>query len=195
MLDHPLIVLGSGPTAREIAETARLLGAWPAVQCLDPADRDQSPLSEADYILGMTAWDYRAEWLAWLASRPWQPASVIHPSAVVSASASVGAGSFLAAGVIVSAGARLDGHHLLHFHTIIGHDCVVGAHSCLNPRATLGGNVTLGTRCLVGAAAFVFQGVAVADDCQIDALSYIDRPLPPRTIASSRSTLRLLPRG
>ncbi|MFO7726053.1 MAG: hypothetical protein R6V45_10945, partial [Oceanipulchritudo sp.] len=75
----------------------------------------------------------------------------------------------------------------------VGHDCCAGAHLVVHPGAAISGNVRLGERVLVGANAFIGQGLEIGDDVQVDAVAQVTRDLPAGHLATSR-TLRVVPR-
>ena len=114
------------------------------------------------------------------------PYTVLHPDAYVSDTASIGAGVYVAAHSSISSRARVHDHVIVNYNVTVGHDGVIGSHSVLNPGARISGNVSVGERVLIGANAFVFQGKQVGSDSRVDALTYIDRDIPPHSICSSK---------
>jgi UDP-3-O-[3-hydroxymyristoyl] glucosamine N-acyltransferase len=120
-------------------------------------------------------------------TRDWIPFSVIHPTAVVAASASIGSGCFVGPLAVVSSHAKLGDHVIVHIHASIGHDSILGEYSSVLPGARVSGNVKVGCRVLVGSNAFLNAGIAIGDDSQIDALTYVARDLPSAMIQSVRT--------
>jgi tetrahydrodipicolinate N-succinyltransferase len=116
------------------------------------------------------------------------PFSIIHPSAIVSDSARVAPGNYIAANVVISSFAKLLGSNIINYNSTIGHHSIINGHCIINPGARISGNVNLGSSCLIGSNAFLFQGISIGKNCIIDALTYIDKDLPERMIASGKNT-------
>ncbi|MHB0956095.1 MAG: acetyltransferase [Pirellulaceae bacterium] len=199
-----LCVFGGKSTALEIAETARrfMSGEFSRVVLVvpeaEPAD-GASRLHIAElrelvrtspdavgYLISMWDQNVRQEWLQAAEGLGMVPCSVVHPSAYVSDTARVGKGVYLAANVIVSVNAVVADHVIVNYSCTVGHDSVIGSHSFLNPGARLSGNVTIGDRVLIGSNAFVFQGLSIANDSLIDAMTYVDRNIESNMICSSK---------
>ena len=204
-----LFIFGAKSTALEIAETVAL--AFPGWKTAHVADQSEPSLpltfiqdsqlekylsnvtGDKRFILSMADHDLRRHYRELAGSLNLAPQTIIHPDATVSASAKIGHGSYLAPGCRVSTGAIVGNHCLFNLNVSYGHHARCGEHVCILPGAAIGGDVSLGDRVLVGANAFVYQGVQVADDCQIDALTYVGRDLSPKTVCTSRQ-FRTFPR-
>ena len=87
----------------------------------------------------------------------------------------------------VSSFAKVGKHAIVHIHSSVGHDVRVGDYSAILPGARLSGKAQLGQRVLVGSNSFIAASVDIGDDCQIDALTYVQHDLPTGHIASVRT--------
>lgn len=204
-----LVIAGGKSTALEIEETARKL--MPDLEITrfwgDVEERPTETLSESNlsdwlsrqtgkigYILSMTHVPIRLGWLRRFEKAGLEPVNVIAPGVWISPSAKLGTGLYLAHGSVVSSGAEIRNHSMLNFQVVVGHDAVIGSHCALNPGASIGGGVKIGDGCVLGANSFVFQGKSIGERSKIDALTYVDRDIPPGSIVSSRGgRLRVLP--
>ena len=200
-----LAVFGGKSTAMEIAEVVRrfspegtrLLLVVPESEDADGTTRvrvadlagivDSSP-SALGYIISMSNQAVRRDCLEIAARFGMNPTSVIHPNAFISDSARLGEGIYVAANCAVSTAAQIASHVVVNFNVTVGHDSTVGSHTFLNPGARISGHAAIGDRVLIGSNAFVYQGVNVGDDCRVDALTYVDRDLPPNSICTSRES-------
>jgi UDP-3-O-[3-hydroxymyristoyl] glucosamine N-acyltransferase len=123
------------------------------------------------------------------------PTAIIDPSATVSSHAQIGAYAVVERGAKVSAGCRI------YSFAYIGEDCEIGENCVVYPHAVLYQNVRLGDSTIVHAGAvlgsdgfgFVWDGsfqvkvpqvgsVSIGNDCEIGALSAIDRAMVGLTI-------------
>ncbi len=206
-----LCVFGGKSTALEIAETSRRFfpDEFPrvilAVPDMEPADGEQRFHAEqlrdfvancsapVGYIISMWDQKIRQDWMQLAQSLNMVPRSIIHPSVYISETARIGAGVYLAANAVVSCNVVIADHVIVNYSVTVGHDSTIGSHCFLNPGARLSGNVNIGQRVLIGSNAFIFQGVSVADDCLIDAMTYVDRNIEPKMICSSKQ-LKVLKR-
>ena len=198
-----LLVFGGESTALEIAEVAQRyltdrLSTFLVVgndvppegpntvqeQDLETVIKDCA--GSAGFIISMWNQQTREKCLALAEGLGLAPYTVLHPDAYVSETASIGAGVYVAAHSSISSWARIHDHVIVNYNVTVGHDSVIGSHSVLNPGARISGNVSVGERVLIGANAFVFQGKQVGSDSLVDALTYIDRDIPPRSLCSSK---------
>lgn len=123
-------------------------------------------------------------------------ATGIHSSAIVSPEAKVHASAKIGAFCVIERGVTIDEEARIYPFCYVGEDCRIGKGSKLYPHATLYQDVRLGDRTIVhansvlGADGFGYYfdagthkkipqvgGVLVGDDCEIGALSAIDRAM------------------
>lgn len=118
----------------------------------------------------------------------------VHPTAIVSPEATVGRGAFVGPYVVIERGAVIEEGAKVYAFCYIGENCHVGKGAKLYPRATLYRDASIGERTIVhscavvGADGFGFfwdgskrrkvpqsGGVIIGDDCEIGALTAVDR--------------------
>lgn len=143
--------------------------------------------SEVYFNVGIVDLDVRCEIQRLCFELNWIPFSVIHPSAVISATAKIGIGVFIGPLVVASTNAQVGDFSIVHIHSSIGHDAVIGDTCTILPGARISGSVHIGNRVLIGSNAFVSAGVTIEDDCQVDALTYVNKNLKGGHIQSVRS--------
>ena len=206
-----LYIFGGHSTALEIADAARaskegmdIIHVVPASEVTGGSDQVQIDLlqeqvrrhavdADAGYILSMADVALRTETQEIARQAGLPPVSVIHPDTWVAPSAVVGSGCYIAAGCRISTNARIANHCMLNFNTVFGHDASAEEHFVANPGAVIGGGVQIGKRVLLGANSFILQGVTIADDCRIDAMTYACRDLEEASLCTSRQ-IKVFPR-
>jgi UDP-3-O-[3-hydroxymyristoyl] glucosamine N-acyltransferase len=117
-----------------------------------------------------------------------------HATAIVSSDAEVDATASIGAYAVIDRGARIGANVRVYPFCYVGEGCEIGADSVLYPHAVLYQDVRLGSRVIVhggtvlGADGFGYQwdgqqhrkipqvgGIVIGDDCEIGALSTVDR--------------------
>ena len=128
----------------------------------------------------------------------------IHPTAVVSPSAQIEMGAFVGAYSVIESGAYISKDAKIYPFCYIGENCRIGIGAKVYPHATLYRDVLIGERTIihsnsvVGADGFGFfwdgvrhrkvpqvGKVQIGDDCEIGALTAIDRATEGETIIGS----------
>lgn len=108
--------------------------------------------------------------------------NIIHPSTHISPTAKIGKGNYIGCNSVISTGAIMGDNNIINYNVTIGHDVVIGNDCVFNPGCRISGRDTIGDNCLIGANAFIFQGVSIHSDSIIDALSYIRNNIKEPTI-------------
>ncbi|WP_145301973.1 DapH/DapD/GlmU-related protein [Crateriforma conspicua] len=202
MISGTLYIFGSHSTALEIAEAAlanstTFNSAKFVVPEKEYSDRDlQIPISDiatikfsahCGYILSMANQRVRRSCLSIAKSNGLTPSTVIHPTALISKTAQIGEGVYVGAHSIISVNAKIADHAMINFQVSVGHDASIESHATVNPGAKISGNCSIGARTLLGANSFVHQGRRVGEDCQVDALTHIDRDIADGMLCTSRN--------
>jgi len=112
----------------------------------------------------------------------------VHRSSQVSPSAMIGEGTIVCPNAIINAHAMIEENACINVFSSIGHEARVGKHSVLSPYTSLSGKSALGNSCFVGSRATLFPGVAVGDECTIDAHTVIKSTVNSRQIVSEKRT-------
>lgn len=130
------------------------------------------------------------------------PTSVIDPSATVSSHSQVGAYAVVERGAKVAAGCRIYPFAYIGENCELGENCIVYPHAVLYQDVTLGDNCTVHAGAILGADGFGFVwdgakqlkvpqvgAVVIGDDCEIGALTAIDRAMVGETTLGTGSKI------
>lgn len=200
MCKPTLLIIGGSSTALEIRECAELtperydeilnvVGDNEDCQCsfihdFELEDKLKS-ISNCRYIIGFTSIKLKEKYEALFASQNIKPINIIHPTAIISPSARIGRGNYVGAYAIISSNAIIGDNNLINLQVTLGHDSITGNNCAINPAARISGHVKIGNNCLIGANSFIFQGLTICHDSQIDAMVYIREDVKePSTIFS-----------
>jgi sugar O-acyltransferase (sialic acid O-acetyltransferase NeuD family) len=191
---QPLIILGAGGYAVQIAWMAARSGLFQVVGMLDetlasPRDHDGIPVRASiddlhdgmgdDPVLlaavGNTG--LRQRWQAEF-SRRFEFASFVDPQALVSPNARIGRNCAILFGAICSVDSVIgEGTHI-NVQCQISHQVTVGKFCNVSSGVKLTGGARIGDRCEIGANACVLPKVQVGNDCIIGAGAVVNRNLP-----------------
>lgn len=142
--------------------------------------------SNLSYIIGMIDMRLKPKVQVFAEQSNLAPVSIVHPTAYVAPSAIIGNGVFVAPQAVISVNAQVEDHSLIHIHSSVGHDCKIGKFCAILPGARVSGNVTLGNSVMIGSGAFIFQGVKIGQQAQVDALTYVRHDVTEKRLISSR---------
>jgi sugar O-acyltransferase (sialic acid O-acetyltransferase NeuD family) len=176
----PLLLLGAGGAAREIAEAARATDSFDVLGYLDDdPGRHGSRLAGLPVIGPLAAIDdhpnalvvaamgnpgavrSRETVVARLGLDEARFATVISPSASASASCRIGPGSVLLPGAVLTADVSVGAHVLVMPNSVLTHDVVVEDCASLAAGVLLAGGVRIGRSAYVGAGVRVREGVTI----------------------------------
>jgi sugar O-acyltransferase (sialic acid O-acetyltransferase NeuD family) len=169
----PLVLLGAGDHAREVAQVATECFAAGASRyelagyLVDPAYGAPGTVIDGLPILGDLSWlDGRAgrvETICAVGSTALRlrfsaacrrygvrSATVVHPSALVGPTVVLGEGVVIHAGCIITQRIHIGDHTHVNVDCTIGHGGVLEDHVMLSPGVHLGGNVTIERGCFIG---------------------------------------------
>ena len=194
-----LYIIGGASTALEIRETIELFsndydcvvnvvadGSSCRYSFIEDKDL-QSHIKRTKikyYIIGFTDQKLRAKYRKVMDEYNAIPANIIHPTALISKSARIGLGNYIAAYAIISSEVSLGNNNIVNLATTLGHNSVVGDDNVFNPGVRISGCVKIDNRCLIGANAFVYQGVNICSDCMVDAQTYLNQDLKEPSICT-----------
>lgn len=164
----PLIIVGSGGHAKNVAEAAIATGAFELCGFLDSnPDRvghrligrevlanleDLGSIRDRyapQFVIAIGNNSVRQSLFERFADSGFAPATVIHPSAIVSPSTGLGSGTVVLQGVVVGSEATIGQNVILGTGCVIDHDCTIGDHSHVAAGATIGGGCRLRALCWV----------------------------------------------
>jgi UDP-perosamine 4-acetyltransferase len=190
-----LVLVGAGGHAKVVIEVARAQGRFAIVGVVDPRP-------PADRVLGVPVLGgdealprLRAEGVAWafvalggnaareriggaLRAAGFRLATLVHPGAEVMPSARVGEGVVAMPRVVVGAEARVEDLAILNTGAVVEHDNLIGAAAHVAPGVALAGNVRVGARALVGVGSAVRPGVSIGADAVVGAGSAVVADVP-----------------
>lgn len=190
---RPLLILGTGVFAEEIADLAEAAGRHVAgfVEGRDTARaerlrglpihwvEDLGALARACDAVCAVGSAKRSRFIAQAQAFGLPFVSLAHPTAVVFPSASVADGAILGASVVVGAAARVGAHAILNRGCLVGHHVRVGEYSTLGPGCNVGGLAAIGSGCEIGMGAIVIDRVSIGDGASVGAGALVNRDVPP----------------
>ena len=109
--------------------------------------------------------------------------ALVHSSAIISYFSNIGDGTVAMPHAVVGPNSNVGRFCILNTQSSIDHDCSMADYSSLAPGAVTGGNVSVGIRSAISIGAIVKHGLNIGDDSVIGANSYLDRDIPPNTVA------------
>ena len=190
----PVVIIGTGGHAREVAEiVAAMLAAGrcgPLLGWLTDAREQHGQTVLGLPVLGPPEWlhgqaagaiiaigdNAARQRIAGRISADWLAA--ISPHAIVSPHASVGPGAMIFPGAVVGPLAAIGAHAILNVGASVSHDSVVGDWANLNPGARVAGNASVGAGASLGMGASIIQGRAIGAWAVIGAGAAVVRDIP-----------------
>ena len=189
-MHRPLLILGTGVFAEEVADLALAAGREVA-GFVEGRDRSRcaeglnglpiywiddvarlAPGCDAVCAVGSSA---RSGFIEQGRAAGLTFAILAHPSSTVFASASLAQGVILGAGVVIGAGTRVGAHAILNRGCLIGHHVRIGDYATLAPGCNVGGLASIGSGCQVGMGAIVIDRVIVGDGASVGAGALVTR--------------------
>jgi sugar O-acyltransferase (sialic acid O-acetyltransferase NeuD family) len=183
MTDRPLLLLGTGPFAEDVADMVAETPGWRVDKLVDSMDRTQAGKSVAGipivwiddvagyagshHALGAVGTTKRRAFVEQVAALGVPFATIVHPSARVSTSASVAEGTLVSRGCLIAARATLGRHVLLNRGSTIGH------HTTVNDYVTVGPGTHIASSVQVGAGTYIGIGATIIDHIQVGAGSIV----------------------
>lgn len=195
----PILILGTGPFAVEIADMASEIPGVAVAGFVENLDRnrcaqplDGKPvywfeqldeyLQTRRFVCGLGT-TQRSRFTDQIAALGGEFATLVHPTARVSASSSLGPGTILNVGVIIASNTQLGRHVSVNRGATIGH------HTQIEDFVTLGPGVNLAGSCRIGRAVYLGIGATIIDHRTIGAHSVVGagavviEDLPERVLA------------
>jgi sugar O-acyltransferase (sialic acid O-acetyltransferase NeuD family) len=174
---RPLVLIGAGGHAREVAElveavnaecpTHAVLGFLVEAGYGSPgASVDGLPIlgdldwlatraAEVEVICAVGAPNLRRRLAVEAEGRGARFASVVHPRAVIGRRVEIGAGVVVQAGCVITTAVRLGDHSHLNVGATVSHDCTLESYVTLGPGAHAAGGVLLEEGCEIGVGAVI----------------------------------------
>ena len=197
-----LFIIGGQSTALEIRETVELIDNGfedilnvvadnESCQYSFIHDKDlEAKLENTDkifFIIGFTNIKLKNKYRTLFSERGGIEYSVIHPQSYIAKSTVIGKGVYVAAFADVSTNSVIGDGCLINYQVTIGHDSIIGEDCTFNPGAKIGGRSKIEKNCLLGANSFVLQGLHIAHDTKVDALTYVKTNIDVPSVCKSKS--------
>jgi len=191
-----IIILGSGPLAKDIADLTEDMPSYK----VEGFVIDQPPYSRGSRLAGKPIY-----WIDELEELPksylaicglarmqksslidkvmklgFRFSSLIHPSARVSKSAQIGEGVVINSGVQIAVSAKIDYFVYINRGSLIGHDTNIGKYTVVFPGVNIAGCVNIGTCSYIGIGAIILDHTNIGDQCFVGAGALVKGDVPDR---------------
>ena len=180
---QPLLILGTGSFAAEVADVVCEIPGWTVTGFVESLDRTHClekleglPILWLDEIASLSA-THRAiaalgttrrdQLIRQVRAFGFDFATLVHPTARVSAASSLGEGTLVSVASVIAAHAQLGRHVLVNRGVLIGHHTLIGDYATLSPGANVAG------ACHIGEATYVGMGAVLIDHTTVGAHSVI----------------------
>jgi acetyltransferase EpsM len=190
----PLVILGTGVFAEEVADLVAQSGGHELVAFVENWERDRAgrelgghPVIWVDE-LAERAGEWRAVcaigsperrgYVDHVGGLGIEFATVVHPSAVVAPSARLGAGCIVSPGVVVGAHTEVGEHVILNRGVLVGHHTRVGRCVTMSPGANVAGCVEIGDGAYIGMGAAVIDRRTVGPGALVAAGAVVVNDVP-----------------
>ncbi len=181
--EKPLLILGTGIFAQEVADLAEETPGLKVAGFVENmnSERCNETLSGfriywIDEIADLTvshkaicslATTHRNRFVEQVAAKGMAFATLVHPRAWLSATSSLGEGSMLSVGAIVAAHTRIAAHVRLNRGVLVGHHTEIADYVTVQPGANIAG------LCNIGEGAYIGMGAIIQDRIKIGAHSVV----------------------
>jgi len=184
----PIVILGAGGFAREVAELIHDLGPHCGFELLGFIDRDDSRAGEVQNgveilgtiervsgVEGLTAVPgsgelrIRKRQLAEIAAAGLASPSLVHPSVIMSRSVELGPGCIVCSGAVVSTNVTIGANVLVNCMSAIGHDVTIGDNVVVSSGSRISGGCQIGDEAFLGTSAVLLPLVKVGAGATIAA--------------------------
>ncbi len=191
---NPLIIYGASGHAKVVIDTARSMGGFDIIACIDDDPAKAGTVHMGVPVLGsidqVSRWHkaqlflaigdnaVRLRIAAGLGQHQVTYATLIHPRAVVAGDVVIGAGSLIAAGAVVQPGSRLGEQVIINTLAGVDHDGDIGDGAHVAPGAHLAGRVKVGRGSMIGVGASVRDGINIGSGSLIGAGAVVVSDIP-----------------
>lgn len=196
----PVVVLGAGGFAREVADIIRDLGPEGGYRMVGFVDRDgqrrgevlnDSPilgaledvpdLDDLCGVLGSGDIEPRRRQIAEIDSQGLGTPNLIHPSVIMSPFVNMGRGNVLCAGAIFTNSITIGDFVLFNLGVTIGHDCIIGSNVVFSPGAHVSGWCVVQDECYIGTGAVLLPHVTIGSGSVVGAGAVVTKDVEPGT--------------
>ncbi len=207
---QPIIILGAGHYAEEIADLACQIPNWQLTGFVEGVDRRRceklvegmpvfwideiGSLAETVKAVCAVGSPRREIFIQQATEQGIQFTKLLHPKAIISPSAVIETGSIIFPGAVVAAHVRLGRHVIVSRGALLGHHLQVGDFTTISPGANIASSVKIGARTRIGIGAIVVDGLKIGENSFISAGSVVLEDVPDgvQVIGSPAKILRRL---
>jgi sugar O-acyltransferase (sialic acid O-acetyltransferase NeuD family) len=195
---QPLVILGAGSFAEEIADLAADTDPYEPVAFVEGVDRakcgrllaglrvvwidDVGSLAASCQAVCAVGTPKREHFIGQAQALGLAFATLVHPTAHISSTASLGPGTIVGAGAVIAAQARLAQHVIINRGCLVGHHVSIGDFATISPGANIAGRVRIGNRCAIGMGAIVLDGRSIGDAAVVGAGAVVTHDVPERAL-------------
>ena len=199
LLRTPLVILGTGVFAEEVADLVAGSTEFDLVGFVEGLDRercgqplrnlpvtwieDLRPIAATSLAVCAVGSTRRERFIAEARAAGIRFATLVHPAAHVLPSATIEEGVIVSVGAVVGARSRVGAHAILNRGCLVGHHVEIGSCVTLGPGANIAAKVQIGDGTYVGMGAIVVDRVSIGSGCMIGAGAVVTRDLPDRVQA------------
>ena len=192
----PLVILGTGLFAEEVADYVHGLQQWDLVCFIEGVDRtkcrnaflrrpvmwieDVGTLESTCVAICAVGSTKREHFIAQALAAGLRFTTLTHPSAQVFASATLAEGVIVGAGVVISAGTHIGAHTIVNRGCLIGHHVDIGSYVTLGPGCNIAAKSRIGPGTYIGVGAIVADRVEIGSGCMVCAGALVARDLQDR---------------
>jgi sugar O-acyltransferase (sialic acid O-acetyltransferase NeuD family) len=200
MNDRPLLLLGTGPFAEDVADMVAETPGWRVDKLVDSIDRTRAgeavagiPIVWIDdlagyvgshHALGALGTTKRRAFVEQVAALGIPFATIVHPSARISTSAKVAEGTLVSRGCLVAARATIGRHVLLNRGSTIGHHTAVADYVTVGPGTHIASSVHVRTGTYIGIGATVIDHLEIGAGSIVAAGAVVTRDVPERVLVA-----------
>lgn len=189
--NYPILILGAGGLAREIAEvilcenkdqelaffdnvTEKLMILWRDKELKVFKDLKEVP-KNYKFIVGVGSPRGKKILVEKALAQGLTPRKTFVSAGSKIYSAWAGKGGFIGAGCVITTNVVIKDYCVINISNTIGHDAVINDYCTINPQSSISGNVELGEGVFVGVGATILEKLKIVDDAVIGAKALVTK--------------------
>ncbi len=194
MSGHPLLLLGTGKFAEEVADLIADASDWFVDGFVTSQDRNRvggrlagSPILWVDDLCSFAATHHaaaalgspkRRRFVAQVAQQGLPFARIVHHRSHISSTSTVGTGTIVSVGCVVAAHTEVGRHVIVNRTATIGHHGKLEDFVTVGPGANIGGSVYIGSGSYIGIGATVLDHLTIGNDVVVGGGAVVTKDVP-----------------
>jgi len=190
----PLIILGAGFFAQELADLVSDDNAWEVVGFVEGIDRrrcgtellglpvhwidDLDAMKDSCQALCAVGSPARKSFIEAARRQGLTFTTFVHPTAHVSSTTILAEGTIVGPGAVVASYTTLGKHVIVNRGALIGHHSQIEDYATISPGANIAGKTHIGACTYVGMGAVIIDALSVGADCLVAAGAVVVRDVP-----------------